>query len=70
MKLADLKKEIQQYQYMEDTSIVDVSIASIIANRLKFGDPVWLMIIGASSGGKSQILRPLSYDRKHIAFWC
>jgi hypothetical protein len=60
MKLADLKKEIEQYQYFEDTSIIDISIASIIANRLSIGNPIWLVIIGPSSGGKSQILRPLS----------
>lgn len=60
MTLEQLKQEIQQYQYFEDTDIIDVAIASIIATRLKLGDPIWLVIIGASSGGKSQILRPLS----------
>lgn len=67
MKLTELKTEVQKYQYMEDTSIIDVSLASIIANRLKLGDPIWLIIIGASSGGKSQILRPLALtDTKFI----
>jgi len=67
MKLNELKTEIQKYQYFEDTSIIDVSLASVIANRLKLGDPVWLIIIGASSGGKSQILRPLAMtDEKFI----
>lgn len=60
MKLADLKAEVQKYQYLEDTQIIDVSLASIIGTRLKLGDKIWLVIIGASSGGKSQILRPLS----------
>lgn len=60
MKLQDLKQELQKYQYLEDTDIIDVSLASIIATRLKLGDPVWLIIIGPSSGGKSQILRPLA----------
>lgn len=67
MKLPELKKEIQKYQYFEDTNIIDVSMASIIANRLKLGDPVWLIVIGASSGGKSQILRPIAQtDTKFI----
>lgn len=67
MKLSALKQEVQKYQYMEDTKLIDVSIASIIATRLKIGDPVWLVIIGASSGGKSQILRPFSMtDKKFI----
>jgi ABC-type polar amino acid transport system ATPase subunit len=60
MKLEDLKKEIEKYQYFEDTTIIDVSLAAILATRLKIGDPVWMIIIGPSSGGKSQILRPLS----------
>lgn len=60
MTLIELKQEIEKYQYLEDTNIIDVSISSIIATRLKIGDPIWLVIIGASSGGKSQILRPLS----------
>lgn len=60
MTLQELKDEISKYQYFEDTNIIDVSLASIIATRLKLGDPIWLVVIGASSGGKSQILRPLS----------
>lgn len=60
MNLQEIKQEIQKYQYFEDTSVIDVALASIVATRLKLGDPVWLVIIGASSGGKSQILRPLS----------
>ncbi len=64
MTLYELKQEILKYQYMEDTSIIDVLLASIIATRLKLGDPVWMIIIGASSGGKSQFLRPLSMTDK------
>lgn len=60
MTLQEIKQEIQKYQYFEDTNIIDVALASIVATRLKLGDPIWLVIIGASSGGKSQILRPLS----------
>jgi len=58
--LAEIKNEIQKYQYLEDTGIVDVTVASIIANNLQIADPVWLVIIGASSGGKSQIVRPIA----------
>lgn len=60
MKLAELKKEIQKYQYFEDTDIIDVTLASVIAGRMKIGDPIWLILIGPSSSGKSQILRPVS----------
>lgn len=60
MKLNDIKKEIQKYQYFEDTSIIDLTLATMVSTRLNLGDPIWLVIIGASSGGKSQILRPIA----------
>jgi len=67
MTLEQIKSEVRQNYYMEDDTIIDVSLACIIANRLKLGDPVWLTIIGASSGGKSQILRPLALtDTKYL----
>lgn len=64
MTLDDVKGEVREYFYMEDDTIIDASIACIIANRLKFGTPVWLVLIGASSGGKSQILKPLANTDK------
>jgi hypothetical protein len=66
MKLQELKKEISEYQYMEDTNIIDITMASMITNRLKLGSPVWLAIVGRSSGGKSQILQPLARTDKEF----
>lgn len=40
--------------------MVDIVLASILANSLQLGEPVWLTIIGPSSGGKSQIIRPFA----------
>lgn len=60
MKLSELKQEIQKHQHMEDTGMIDFSISIVVATRLKIGDPVWGVLISASSGGKSQILRPIS----------
>jgi len=60
MKLSEIKQEVLKYQYMDDTSVIDASIASIIANSMQLGNRTWFLIIGASSGGKSQLLRPLS----------
>jgi hypothetical protein len=59
MKLADLKKDIQQYMYLEDTGVIDVVIATVIANRFSLDDKVWLAVVGESSGGKSQIINPI-----------
>lgn len=58
MTLTELKQSISEYQYIEHDEVIDFSCAMIIANILKLGDPFWGIIIGASSGGKSQILRP------------
>ncbi len=67
MTLSEIKEQVREYYYMEDDSIIDISLACIIANRLQLGEPVWLIIIGESSGGKSQILRPLAMtDEKYI----
>lgn len=60
MTLDDVKKEVQEYIYMENTSMIDAALATIIANRISSGVPVWLVVVGASSGGKSQILKPLA----------
>jgi len=60
MTLEELKFEVCKYQYIEDTNIIDAALATIVATRLSLGDPIWLILIGASSGGKSQILRPLA----------
>lgn len=40
--------------------MIDALVATVVANNIPIGDPVWLTLIGASSGGKSQLLRPLA----------
>lgn len=67
MNLTELKTEIKKYQYLEDEGAVIVALAAIIATRLQVGAPVWLIVVGESSGGKSQLLRPLALtDEKFI----
>lgn len=60
MKRQDLHNELSELLYIEDFNIVDTLIASVIANVKMIGDPVWLTIIGASSAGKSQYIRPIA----------
>lgn len=60
MTRQDLHAELSQVLYIEDFNMVDTVIASVLANSQKIGDPVWLTIIGASSAGKSQYIRPLA----------
>ncbi len=60
MNFLDLQNQIGNYVYTEDFGMSAISIASIISTRLQLSDPVWLILIGPSSSGKSQILRPLA----------
>ncbi len=60
MNLATLHQELAKLLYIEDQGMVNIILASILANSLKIGDPVWLTLIGPSSGGKSQIIRPFA----------
>lgn len=55
-----LHNELSKYLYIKDFNLVDTLIASVIANVRKIGDPVWLTLIGASSAGKSQYIRPIA----------
>ena len=60
MTLEELHTAFGQYLYVEDPNILNVTLAAVVANSLQVGDPVWLTIIGPSSGGKSQIIRPFA----------
>jgi hypothetical protein len=60
MTLQQFHQEVGKLLYIEDTGMLDIIMAGIVANSLKLGDPVWMTLIGPSSGGKSQIIRPLT----------
>jgi hypothetical protein len=61
MKLSTLKKKMREHLYMEDEDILDVIMAAAITNIMQLGQPVWLVIIGAPSSGKTQYIAPLEY---------
>lgn len=63
MKLATLKKKMREHLYMEDEDILDVIMAASISNVMQLGQPVWLVIIGAPSSGKTQYIAPLEYSQ-------
>lgn len=53
-----IQKLIEKYQsffYIEDTSVIPLVCAVVLANRMK-GDPIWLALIGGSSSGKTEML--------------
>lgn len=60
MTLTDFHSELNKLMYLEDPNLVNVVLGSIVANSKQIGDPVWLTIIGPSSGGKSQLIRPFT----------
>ena len=49
--LNDLKEVVKRHLLLDNYNIVDVLIATIIANLFKT-DPLWLLIIGPSSSAK------------------
>ena len=56
--LARAKEVALKWLKLEDTNVIDVALATIVANKAE-GDPVWLLLVGAPSTGKSEILRAL-----------
>ena len=65
--LHDVTTTFKKWLHLKDTGPVLVVLATIAANRMQ-GDPLWLMIVGASSGGKTEILNAASHlDHVHLA---
>jgi hypothetical protein len=56
--LAKAKEVALKWLKLEDTNIIDIVLATIVANKAE-GDPVWLLLVGPPSTGKSEILRAL-----------
>jgi hypothetical protein len=59
--MTDLNDVYQAYRknlYIEDTHLIDVSLATYITRRLD-GDPLWLFPLGASGIGKTTMVSPL-----------
>jgi len=62
-----LIKTVRQYMHLNNLEIaLRVLLATYIANQLE-GFPVWLLIIGASSGGKTELLN-LLYEQSGVIF--
>jgi hypothetical protein len=59
VSLTDALATFQDWLPMDDTAPVLVVAAAVVAN-LTEGDPVWLLIVGPPSGGKTEILSSCS----------
>lgn len=51
-----LEEETRKVLLLEDEGIIRMIVACIIANRIDSLDPVWLMVVAASSSGKSELI--------------
>jgi hypothetical protein len=54
--LEEVHTRFQRWLYVEDTDLIDVLLAAA-SDRKVAGDPVWIMLIAASGGLKSETLR-------------
>ena len=55
-RLDDLKNVVQKWLCLDSLQILDVIVATYIANRFA-ADPVWLIVIGPPSSAKTEIMR-------------
>lgn len=67
MNLEDVKQIFKKFFVFDDYDIIDVFLATIVANMLEIEDPVNLQMVGPSSVGKTTIIRsaedlPFVYD--------
>jgi hypothetical protein len=56
--LTQLLKTFQKWLFMPDTSALKVLLAAVAANLMP-GDPLWLLLVGATGSGKTELLDPL-----------
>lgn len=57
--LAEVLGAFHQWLHLEDVGALYALLGAVAANRLE-GDPSWLMLVGASSGGKTELLNALT----------
>jgi len=59
MNLREIKQLYKSVFYIEEDMIIDVIVATAIATKLP-GDPVWLLLIGGPSSGKTELCNTLT----------
>ncbi len=56
---ADLEQVVSRWLLIKDRGLLRVLLASVVANKLQ-GDPVWLFIVAAPGGTKTELIRGLN----------
>jgi hypothetical protein len=64
LTLAEVLQAFQRELYLPNPDAINVNLAAYAANLLP-GDPVWVLNVGASSGGKTELQMPLT-GLRHI----
>jgi Bifunctional DNA primase/polymerase, N-terminal/IclR helix-turn-helix domain len=54
-ELEEVVASFRRWLHLPDPGALYVALATVVANRLP-GDPVWLLLVGASSCGKTEVL--------------
>jgi hypothetical protein len=67
IKLKDIKTKWGEYILLKDHHTLDMLLATVIGNQLIDLDPIWLMVVAPSSGGKTTLLSPI-VDIKGVFF--
>lgn len=57
--LDDVRETFSRWLYLPDTNVIDVVMATILANRIRQADPLWVFLVAPPSGTKTEILRTL-----------
>lgn len=58
-KLTMLLETFRKHLYLSDTCHIEVALATVAANR-SHGDPVWMLIVGSPSSGKTEPLNAVT----------
>ncbi len=57
-KLQDIKEEFSKYFIIKDPWALEIVLATMLGNQVIERDPIWTIIVGPSSGGKTTLLAP------------
>ena len=60
MRIENIKEAYKKIFYIEDDFSIDLTAAVVASTLLLKSDPIWVIIIGAPSSGKSELINAFS----------